>query len=67
VPKKVAPPRRIDPNNQESMNRLLRLSAPRATSKDTNHTKTIQHKRNFSSNGQRHVSVGRHVKQAAVS
>ena len=61
--KKVAPPRRIDPKDKESMNRLLKLSAPRVVdTKTTNHnkSKTIDHRRNNSSHsGQRYSSVQR--------
>ena len=61
---KKAPPRRIDPNDKASMDRLLRLSAPRAADKHkpvvhNKATKTIDHRKNYTSTGSRGLSVGR--------
>jgi len=59
--KKIAPSRKIDPNSKESMNRLLRLSAPAAVHLDykKKNAPKIPHIRNYTSAGSRHKSVER--------
>jgi hypothetical protein len=63
ISKPKAPVRKIDPNNVESMNRLLKLSAPsKPKFTDTKKLSVSNHfksNRNYISTGPRHQSVGR--------